>query len=530
MMLSHLSLSSAGIATATLLLLFSGAQGQQMMANNGTQGPSGFPACDALVAANLSHVIHFPSSPLYQTLVQNGSYAISTRKQPWCFVLPSTAAEVSKTLTALQSAGDGAGDWHVAIRSGGHGGDNQNNIVDGVTIDLTHLNTTTYDAATNVAHVGTGARWGAVYAALEKDGVLVTGGRESVVGVGGLLLGGGISWYTARTGFACDSVVNYEVVLASGEIVNANASADSDLWRALKGGSSNFGIVTRFDLAAFPAENLHMETKTFSREHAGELVDAVARFADLDRSFQDNAVLLVVTYDPETEASIWRATKVNTMNKANSTAFDAFDRIPTSAPTMEKSVTLVEAANSTALSGKNRFVDDFPPRNAGAGALTAVNDPRVLRYCIEQHEGLVADMKALLGPKNFTTILDFQPIPSYFADIGVQKGSNMLGLERDSRNKVLFVMGVTLLGSNSEELFPRVYQHVAAANKRIEDFSKSVGSDTELRYLPYADSRQDAIGSYGKADVEHIRKVAEEYDPEGFFQYRVPGGFKISRV
>lgn len=242
----------------------------------------------------------------------------------------------------------------MAIRSGGHGGDNQNNIVDGVTIDLTHLNTTMYDAATNVARVGTGARWGSVYAALEKDGVLVTGGRESVVGVGGLLLGGGISWYTARTGFACDSVVNYEVVLASGEIVNANASANADLWRALKGGSSNFGIVTRFDLQAFPTENLHMETKTFGREHAGELVDAVANFADLGRSFQDNAVLLVVTYDPETEDSIWRATKVNTMNKANSTAFDAFDRIPTSAPTTEKSVTLVEAANSTALSGKNR--------------------------------------------------------------------------------------------------------------------------------------------------------------------------------
>ncbi|KAJ3941553.1 uncharacterized protein N0V96_008265 [Colletotrichum fioriniae] len=485
------------------------------MAVNGTQ-------CDALVTANLSHAVHFPSSPLYQNLVQNGSYAISTRKQPWCFVLPSTAAEVSQTLTALHSAGDGAGDWHVAIRSGGHGGDNQNNIVDGVTIDLTHLNTTMYDAATNVARVGTGARWGSVYAALEKDGVLVTGGRESVVGVGGLLLGGGISWYTARTGFACDSVVNYEVVLASGEIVNANASANADLWRALKGGSSNFGIVTRFDLQAFPTENLHMETKTFGREHAGELVDAVANFADLGRSFQDNAVLLVVTYDPETEDSIWRATKVNTMNKANSTAFDAFDRIPTSAPTTEKSVTLVEAANSTALSGKNR--------NAGAGALTAVNDPRVLRYCIEQHEGLVTDIKALLGPKNFTTILDFQPIPSYFADIGVQKGGNMLGLERDSRNKVLFVMGVTLLGSNSEELYPRVYQQVAAANKRIEDFSKSIGSDTELRYLPYADSRQDAIGSYGKANVEHIRRVAEEYDPEGFFQYRVPGGFKISRV
>ncbi|KAL2878164.1 hypothetical protein SGCOL_006414 [Colletotrichum sp. CLE4] len=359
-----------------------------------------------------------------------------------------------------------------------------------------------YDAATNVASVGTGARWGSV---------------EAVVGVDGLLLGGGISWYTARTGFACDSVVNYEVVLASGEIVNANVSANSDLWRALKGGSSNFGIVTRFDLQAFPAENPQVETKTFGREHSDDIVNVAAGIADLDRSFDDNAVLFVVTYDPETEDSIMRVTEVNTKNKANSTAFDAFNRIPTSAPSMKKSMTLVEAANSTAV-------------NAGAGALTAVNDPRVLRYCIEQHDGLVADMKAMLGPKNFATILDFQPIPSYFADIGLQKGGNMLGLERDSRNKVLFVMGVTLLGSKSEELYPRVYQQVAAVNKRIEDFSKSVWSDAEFRYLPYADSRQNAIGSYGAAYVEHIRRVAEEYDPDSFFQHRVPGGFKISRV
>lgn len=46
-------------------------------------------------------------------------------------------------------------------------------------------------------------------------------------------------------------MINYEVVLATGEIVNANAETNSDLWTALKGGGNNFGIVTRFDLGAF---------------------------------------------------------------------------------------------------------------------------------------------------------------------------------------------------------------------------------------------------------------------------------------
>lgn len=49
-------------------------------------------------------------------------------------------------------------------------------------------------------------------------------------------------------GFACDKVVNFEVVLANGQLVHVNQSSYPDLWIALKGGSNNFGIVTRFDV------------------------------------------------------------------------------------------------------------------------------------------------------------------------------------------------------------------------------------------------------------------------------------------
>jgi hypothetical protein len=45
-----------------------------------------------------------------------------------------------------------------------------------------------------------------------------------------------------KRGFACDSIVNYEVVLANGSIINANQDENKTLWKALKGGGSNFGI------------------------------------------------------------------------------------------------------------------------------------------------------------------------------------------------------------------------------------------------------------------------------------------------
>lgn len=60
-----------------------------------------------------------------------------------------------------------------------------------------------------------------------------------------------MSFFTGQHGWACDNIVNYEVVLASGDIVDVNVDSYPDLFWALRGGGGNFGIVTRFDVNAF---------------------------------------------------------------------------------------------------------------------------------------------------------------------------------------------------------------------------------------------------------------------------------------
>jgi FAD/FMN-containing dehydrogenase len=50
-------------------------------------------------------------------------------------------------------------------------------------------------------------------------------------------------------------VSNFEVVLASGEVVNANLNENKDLFISLRGGGNNFGIITRFDLRTFKKGN-----------------------------------------------------------------------------------------------------------------------------------------------------------------------------------------------------------------------------------------------------------------------------------
>lgn len=92
----------------------------------------------------------------------------------------------------------------------------------------------------------------------------------------------------------CDNVINYEVVLASGVVVNANSQEYHDLWLALKGGSNNFGIVTRFDMITFDQGQLwggsvYYDPSTFP-QHLKALFDL-----DTDPNY-DEFVHVIVSY------------------------------------------------------------------------------------------------------------------------------------------------------------------------------------------------------------------------------------------
>jgi FAD/FMN-containing dehydrogenase len=225
--------------------------------------------------------------------------------------------EVSLALTTLLKTSHGAGDWHIALRSGGHS-IGSNNIANGITIDLSMMNSSHYDKSTNVASLEPGGRWGQIYANLQAQGVTVVGGRDGDVGIGGFLLGGGLSYFTGRMGFACDSVINYEVTLANGTIIDANATSNSDLWRALKGGGSNFGIVTRYDLEAIPTRNLFYDLRFLAENHSDTVMNTVVNFANQDESLGDNALVTFLNYNtsvsPDTTIGV---INVNTLGNVN---------------------------------------------------------------------------------------------------------------------------------------------------------------------------------------------------------------------
>ncbi|KAJ0336656.1 hypothetical protein COL154_013472 [Colletotrichum chrysophilum] len=151
--------------------------------------------CAALVHAGLSPQLYFSADSEYVETLESYYDGAVQEVTPRCVFKPENTAQVATALRAL-SAEDG-GCWTVAIRSGGHSPVPNNNAQNGVTIDLGRHDSVTYredehaEKGHGVASIGSGARWGDVYTELEKEGVMVTGGREGHVGVGGFLLGGG---------------------------------------------------------------------------------------------------------------------------------------------------------------------------------------------------------------------------------------------------------------------------------------------------------------------------------------------------
>lgn len=84
----------------------------------------------------------------------------------------------------------------------------------GVLLSSSNLTTLSLSSDKSVVSVGPGRRWGEVYSYLAPSKLTAVGGRVGHVGVAGLLLGGGISFYSSQHGFASDNVVRYQVSYA----------------------------------------------------------------------------------------------------------------------------------------------------------------------------------------------------------------------------------------------------------------------------------------------------------------------------
>jgi hypothetical protein len=160
----------------------------------------------------------------------------------------------------------------LAIRGGGHNGAGFGSVEDGLVVDLSPIKGVRVDPAARTVRVGGGATWGEVDHATHAFGLAVPGGIISTTGVGGLTLGGGHGYLTRKCGLTIDSLTSADVVLADGSLVRASGDENEDLFWALRGGGSNFGVVTSFEFRAHRVREVFAGVTVWPIEQAPEVL------------------------------------------------------------------------------------------------------------------------------------------------------------------------------------------------------------------------------------------------------------------
>lgn len=196
------------------------------------------------------------------------AYNLRVPATPALIVYTETAQQVQNAVASGVAAG-----LKVSARCGGHsyaslghGGENDHLIV-----DLTPIDSVVVDPITHIATVGAGARLGHVASQLHKQGGrAIAHGSCPGVGISGHMLHGGYGWASHNKGLALDWMIGASVVLANGTIVDCSETENPDLFWALRGAGSSFGIVISYRLNTFPAPTVSTPFKVSLSWHTEE--------------------------------------------------------------------------------------------------------------------------------------------------------------------------------------------------------------------------------------------------------------------
>ena len=168
-------------------------------------------------------------------------------RRPAVIVQCSGAADVVDAVNFAREQG-----LALSIKAGGH--NVAGNAVNdgGLVIDLSQMRGVTVDPANQTVRVQGGATWGDCDRETQLFGLAVPGGVVSTTGVAGLTLHGGVGHLRRKHGLSIDSLVSVDIVTADGQSRRASATENEDLFWAVRGAGSNFGVVTSFEFRAHP--------------------------------------------------------------------------------------------------------------------------------------------------------------------------------------------------------------------------------------------------------------------------------------
>ena len=324
-------------------------------------------------------------------------------------------------------------------------------------------------------------------------------------------------------------VNSFEVVIAGGKIVDANAQNNVDLFQALKGGLNNFGIVTKFDLNIFPTSRIWGGYTVSPLSTLDESITALANLAD---DWDPHAAVeQSLTFSAERGFSV-----VHNMEYTKEISDpDILKPFASQKPLYRNTMRL---ASLTEIAKENQQLQAVGIRYVARVNHSWHMDLSVLHrqvFCTTAFYLNKEHLKAICGVfqtrvqsvkdvEGMRWTVTFRRLHKNMAANAAARGENSVGLGTPEGPLVICVLTYSWNLQTGDEQMKIAAQEFI---KEVDALSQTAGLFHPFKYLNYAAEFQNPINSMNSETLEFMRKVSAKYDPSGVFQSLVPGGFKI---
>jgi FAD/FMN-containing dehydrogenase len=170
-------------------------------------------------------------------------------------------------------------DLRVTAQGSGHGALSLRSLESTILVKTERMRGIEVDAEARTARVEAGVLSLELAEAAGAKGLASLPGSSPDVCVTGYTLGGGLSWFARRYGFACNRLRAVELVTADGEARTVDAENEPDLFWALRGGGGDYGIVTALQVNLVPIADVYGGALLFPAEVGAEGIRAYRDWA-----------------------------------------------------------------------------------------------------------------------------------------------------------------------------------------------------------------------------------------------------------
>ncbi|KAK0754422.1 hypothetical protein B0T18DRAFT_386301 [Schizothecium vesticola] len=472
------------------------------------------------IAVNTTIEVATPLALTYVTEQQDYWSTSCAALRPSCIIFPRTAAEVSTVLSVLH-----ANNEPFAVKSGGHNPNNLwSSVAGGPVLSTQRMDGVSVEPATGVITIGPGNRLDEVAAKLQGSGWTFVGGRIGHTGVGGLVVGGGLSYLSAQYGWAASCVLAFDVVLANGTVTRALATENPDLFVALKGGGNNFGVVTAYVVQGYQQDLVLGGNLVFARSSAETSRRILKAVRDFTEHNADNRAAVIVTAE-RTNLDLVDSWILFLFYDGPEAPPGTFDNFTSIGPTLN---TVRTRTYADLLAFSNWVIVPGSVVTIGTETVplpSAANAEEVMEG-IHAHwrnvSGSVLDVPGLVAS------IAYQPFPRQIARAARAKGPDLIDADDDA-DRLIIEMNYSFVPQSE---YGRMADTMEATYTGVRELVAGWQAEGVLQsnlYLPilmsYGFFRQDYFARLKPESAELAREVASRVDPDGMFRDRT-GGWK----